>query len=234
MGSFFLEEAAVSKKGLIARVSALLLPAAFAAGAFTAIGCGDDKGPPDAAIDAPPPAPAALSMSPQTGDFGTVTVGNTSPATTFTVTNMGGSTSGTISAISTGANAADFTVNSTCTTLAAAGTCVVTATFSPTSKGAKTANLVVSGSPGGTVMATLAGAAVDPGALTISVGSHSFGDLVVGQTSSNFTFTVNNGGGVTTGTLTTTAAGSDPTQFTKVTDTCNGIRSPRRRAAPWS
>ena len=215
----------MSKKGLIARASALLLlPAAFAATAFTAVGCGDDAKLPDAGIDAPPPAPAALSMTPQTGDFGTVTVGNTSAALSFTVSNTGGSPSGSISAIASGANASDFAVQTTCTTLAAMGTCVVTVTFTAgTPAGVKAANLVVSGSPGGTVMATLAAVSQQQGTLAIAPSTFSFPDQVVNTTGATTqAFTVTNGGGAVTGTISVTPAGADPSQFIKSADTCNG------------
>ncbi len=215
----------MSKKGLIARASALLLlPAAFAATAFTAVGCGDDAKLPDAGIDAPPPAPAALSMTPQTGDFGTVTVGNTSAALSFTVSNTGGSPSGSISAIASGANASDFAVQTTCTTLAAMGTCVVTVTFTAgTPPGVKAANLVVSGSPGGTVMATLAAVSQQQGTLAIAPSTFSFPDQVVNTTGATTqAFTVTNGGGAVTGTISVTPAGADPSQFIKSADTCNG------------
>lgn len=201
----------------IGRVGAL----AFSIATFAA--CGDNGvTPPDAAPDAPL-TPAALTMMPMSADFGTVTVNNTSGAQTFTVTNGGQAESGTISAIVSGTNAADFTVQNGCTTLAGAGTCVVSVTFHPTSTGAKTGTLVVSGSPGGTAMATLNAAAVSPPSLTITGTPFDFGNVVTGQTSaSGHVYTVTNGGGVTTGTLTVTPAGSNPAQFTKSADTCNG------------
>ncbi len=216
----------MSKKGLIARTSALLLlPAAFAATAFTAVGCGDDAKTPDAGIDAPPPAPAALSITPQTSDFGSVTTGGTSSASVFTVSNTGGSPSGTISAIVTGANATEFTVQNGCSVLVAAGTCSVSVTFAPTTDGAKSATLLVSGSPGGQVMATLAAVAKPPSQLSLAPqGNHAFGQVLVGQTAATpQVFTVTNNGGATTGTITVTAAGADPSQFVKSADGCNGM-----------
>ncbi|MBL9016285.1 MAG: choice-of-anchor D domain-containing protein [Myxococcales bacterium] len=201
----------------IGRVGAL----AFSIATFAA--CGDNGvTPPDAAPDAPL-TPAALSMMPMSADFGTVTVNTTSGAQTFTVTNGGQAESGSISAIVSGANAGDFTVQNGCTTLAGGGTCVVSVTFRASTPGAKSGTLVVTGSPGGTAMATLNAAAVAPTALTITGSPFDFGNVVVGTTTTvNRVFTVTNSGGVTSGTLTVTPAGSNPAQFVKTADTCNG------------
>ncbi len=201
------------------RASALI----FGIAAVTAA-CGDNGvTPPDAAPDAPP-APAVLTMTPMTNSFGSVTVGNTSAAASFTLSNTGGSTTGTITPILTGTGAGEFDVQNGCTTLAPAGTCVVTVSFRPTSAGGKTASLNVSASPGGSVMANLDGSGVGVGSLTLSPGSQSFGTQTVGiaVTNNDKVFTVTNTGGTTSGALLVTAAGSDPGEFTKTADTCSG------------
>ncbi len=203
----------------IGRASALL----FGIAAVTAA-CGDNGvTPPDAAPDAPP-APAVLAMTPMTNSFGSVTVGATSAAASFTVSNTGGSTSGTITPILTGTGAGEFAFQNGCSTLAPGGTCTITASFKPTAAGGKTAALVVSGSPGGSVMANLDGSGVALGSLTLAPGSASFGTQTVGVavTTNDKTFTVTNGGGTASGSLTVTAAGSDPGEFTKTADTCSG------------
>ena len=203
------------------RVGALALT--FAA----MVGCGDNGvTPPDAPvdIDAPPPAPAVLSVSPLTRDFGSVTVDASSAAMAFTVTNTGGSDSGSISASLMGSGSSPFSIESNgCTTLAANATCTVSVAFHPTAPGARTANLVVSSSPGGSVSASLDGTGVEIGELTINPSTNAFGDVVVGATStSTATFTVRNTGGTTTGTLNVAATGSDPGSFDKASDSCNG------------
>ena len=224
----------MSKNGLVTRTGAFMRTSlAFAlVGVVAAAGCGDDNnGNIDASvidarpIDAKLPD-AALALSPLTSDFGSVVNGMTSSAMTFTVSNTGGSPSGSISASIMGSGAANFSVETNgCTVLAAAATCTVTVSFSPqgTTAGNRTANLVVSASPGGSVSATLDGTAQTVGSLSINPSTNAFGTVVVGSTSaSSATFTVTNPGSTTTGTLTTTAAGSDPGDFQKVTDTCNG------------
>ncbi|MBL0215217.1 MAG: choice-of-anchor D domain-containing protein [Myxococcales bacterium] len=203
----------------IGRASALL----FGIAAVTAA-CGDNGvTPPDAAPDAPP-APAVLAMTPMTNSFGSVTVGATSAAASFTVSNTGGSTSGTITPILTGTGAGEFAFQNGCSTLAPGGTCTITASFKPTAAGGKTAALVVSGSPGGSVMANLDGSGVAVGSLTLAPGSQSFGTQTVNVavTTNDKIFVVTNGGGTASGALTVTAAGSDPGEFTKTADTCSG------------
>jgi len=209
--------------GLTGRVGALFTSAAFAA-AFMAAGCGDNGvAPPDAAIDAPPP-PAVLTITPLTQPFGSQPQGTTSGAKTFTITNTGGSDSGTITPVITGTNSADFAATNGCTTLIANGTCIISVTFTPSSPGGKTANLVVSASPGGSVMATIDGSGTAVGDLTLSPGSHSFNPQVVGTVSPlpDKVFTVTNPSGTASGPLTVTATG-DSSEFTKFGDTCNGM-----------
>ncbi len=207
--------------GIASRVGALAVSIA------AIVGCGDNGvTPPDAAIDidAPPPDPAQLQLSPLTRDFGTLVVGNTSTAMAFTVTNTGGDDSGAISAQIMGSGATNFSIETNgCTTLAANATCTVSVSFTPGSPGAKSANLVVSASPGGSVSAAIDGTGVSQGSLSINPSSNAFGNVVVGQTSATpATFTITNAGGATTGTLTVTQGGSDPGSFTKQSDTCNG------------
>ena len=209
--------------GNIGRVGALALAVASAMA-----GCGDNgvATPPDAAdIDAPPPKPAVLSMMPSQNDFGSVLVGNTSGTASFTVTNTGEATSGQITPVVTGTNAGDFLATNGCTTLAGGGTCVVTVVFKPTAAGTKSGSLIVSGSPGGTVMGALLGTGGLPGTIQIAPAtpsSLSFGNVIVGNTGTQQTFTFQNTGTVATSAITTTAAGSDPGEFTKVSDNCNG------------
>lgn len=202
---------------------------ALAISIATVVGCGDngvvpiDAMPEVDAPDAPMPDPAQLSISPLTSDFGSHVEGTTSPAMSFTVTNTGGSASGSISAQIMGAGSANFSIESnTCTTLDVNATCTVQVSFAPASPGAKTANLVVSGTPGGSVSSSLDGFGIRVGDILLSPGSHAFGNVVVNQTSATAaTFTVTNTGGTATGTLTTSIIGADAVDFEVETDTCN-------------
>src|SRR5262249_36344929 len=131
-----------------------------------------------------PVAPAMLKISPTSQSFGTVTDGQTGPATTFTIQNMGGASSGTLAATLIGTDPTSFTLaNATCSgqALAMGGSCTLTVALSPTSAGPKSASIQVAAT-GGTVAATLDGAGVAPGALTISADTNTLGSAVVNQT----------------------------------------------------
>ena len=208
----------------LGRVCALAMISSVAA-----MGCGDDgvnhlpDGPPP--TDAmPPPGPAVLMLSQASADFGSVVNGQSSGSMTITVANVGKSESGAITPAISGGQGSNFVVSgTTCTTLASAATCTVDLKFNPNGNGTKTASLVVSSAPGGTVMASLQGTGIAPGALTITPSTNQFTNVVVGATSAtSTTFTVTNTGGTATGALVTTSSGSDAGQFAKSADTCNG------------
>jgi hypothetical protein len=117
----------------------------------------------DAAADAPDDADAGtaqLDMTPSSNDFLTIAVNSSSTDFTFTVTNNGSVTSGTMATSLTGTDMGEFGVGTdTCNanTLGATLTCTVDVHFSPTSTGAKSATIQVVATPGGTASATLAG-----------------------------------------------------------------------------
>jgi trimeric autotransporter adhesin len=106
-----------------------------------------------------------ISLVPSPKDYGATQVGTPTAATVFTVENAGPSTSGTFAATLTGANASEFGITGdTCTgqTLADSGTCTVSVRFAPSSAGAKTASLDVTGTPGGTSSSALTGTGTGP------------------------------------------------------------------------
>ena len=193
-------------------------------------GCGDDgiNHLPDApqsdgGTDAPPSLPGLLRLTPISADFGSVVIGQSSVPVAITVANVGQGPTGSISAALSGAMGSNFSIASTdCTTLAPAATCTVSVAFTPGTAGAKTALLAVTASPGGTVMASLDGIGLAPGALMITPSTRSFGTVLVGQTTTTTTFNVTNTGGVPTSALTTGAGGSNPGEFPPASDTCNG------------
>src|SRR5262249_49634184 len=95
----------------------------------------DAPRPTDARPDARPASsdapPALLSLPPPSLDFGSVTLGDASPALTFTVTNDGGSPSGSLQA---SLDDASFSVSGgTCIGVAVDGasSCTVLVTFAP-------------------------------------------------------------------------------------------------------
>ena len=107
-----------------------------------------------------------ISVAPAPKDFGSTQVGTPTGATQFTVTNAGPGTSGTFAAATlSGANASEFGITAdTCMgqTLGSGLTCTVSVRFAPTSAGAKTATLNVTGTPGGTSSSALSGTGTSP------------------------------------------------------------------------
>lgn len=105
-------------------------------------------------------APAQLVISATAHDYGAVSVGS-SMGYTFVVSNVGSLPSGLItSAVSDAANFPIFSDSCVGATLAAGATCTVTVSFRPTSPGPRSATLTVSGLPGGTSTAALAGTGI--------------------------------------------------------------------------
>ena len=106
-----------------------------------------------------------ISLVPSPKDYGSTGVGTPTAATQFTVENAGPSDSGTLAVALTGANASEFGITgNTCTgqTLPDDGTCTVSVRFAPTTAGAKSATLAVTGTPGGTQSSALTGTATAP------------------------------------------------------------------------
>ncbi|MCC6997727.1 MAG: choice-of-anchor D domain-containing protein, partial [Deltaproteobacteria bacterium] len=171
--------------------------------------------------------PGALSISPTSQNFGSVLQGTTTATPqNFTVTNTGGSATGTLTATILPAGAEFRIVTNTCTaTLPAAGTCMVSVRFEPTSAGAKTATLQVSGTPGGTAPASLDGVGLAPASLSMSPTTFTFPSTVVAGTSTTQNFTVTNSGGVAAGSTTalaTTISGTGMAEFDITANTCTG------------
>jgi hypothetical protein len=90
-----------------------------------------------------------VSFSPTSLNFGSVQIGKSS-SQSVTLTNTG-ATSLTVKLIFiTGANAGDFSETNNCPlTVAAGGSCSITATFTPTATGSRTASISVSDTGGG-------------------------------------------------------------------------------------
>ena len=103
-----------------------------------------------------------ISLVPSPKDYGSTQVGSPTATTQFTVENAGSAMSGTLAVALTGANASEFGITGEdCggTTLPDHGTCTISVRFAPTSAGAKTASLSVTGTPGGTQTSALTGTA---------------------------------------------------------------------------
>ena len=106
-----------------------------------------------------------ISLAPAPKDFGSTQVATPTGATQFTATNAGPGTSGTMAVTLSGANASEFGItqdNCTGHALTFPGNCTVSVRFAPTSVGAKSATLNITGTTGGTQTSALTGTATAP------------------------------------------------------------------------
>ena len=139
--------------------------------------------------------------------FGSLMVGSTSGAITFTIDNPGTADlhlTGTPKVAVSGTDAGMFVVGAQpVSPIAPAGSRTFTITFTPTSAGPKTATVTIANDDlnENPYTITLTGTAVTPeidvrqdSTAIPSGGSHSFGSLMVGSTSGAITFTIDNPG----------------------------------------
>jgi hypothetical protein len=166
-------------------------------------------------------APIA-TLSAATLTFSAQAPGTSSAAQSVTLTNTG-TAALSISALSvTGTNATEFTRGGTCAvgSVAAGGNCTVTAIFSPTTAGTKSANITIShnASPATSTIA-LAGTASGP-TVTLSASSLSFATAVVGTAAPALTLTVSNTGMSALNFTALTTGGTNAADFVKSGGTC--------------
>jgi len=119
-----------------------------------------------------------ISVTPTSHDFGSLDVGSSSPAQTFTVNNTGDADLLVGTIYLTGTNVTEFSIqNNNCSshTIAPSGSCTLEVVFSPTSEGSKSANLSISSNdpdtPQSYVQLTGVGM-VETHAITASAGSN--------------------------------------------------------------
>jgi PKD repeat protein len=169
-----------------------------------------------------------ISVSPPSKDFGDVLVGSSSPAQTFTVSNVGGADLDVYTITITGTNANQFAKqndNVSGETIAPGGSRTVQVVFGPTSAGAKVAALSIPSNdpdePTVTVSLTGVGVVPEPD-ISVSPTSKNFGDVAVGSSSSAQTFTVRNVGNADLDVYTITITGTNANQFSKQNDNVSG------------
>ncbi|MEA2492571.1 MAG: hypothetical protein QOJ29_482 [Thermoleophilaceae bacterium] len=151
-------------------------------------------------------------VSPASKDFGSVVVGSTSAATTFTVTNTGANPLNLTAAQVQGADAGDFTIPSNdCagTTVASGASCTLQAAFKPGSPGAKSAALVLTDDSGGSPHSLpLSGTGTQP-AISITPAALAFGESPFGSTPHQFVTITNTGTAPLTVSLPTAPSSND-------------------------
>jgi len=168
---------------------------------------------------------AVLAAMPTAGDFGKVVVGNMSADITFDITNSGTAASDPLGATISGPDAAMFHFTSMdCVGKAvpAGGGCKLGVQFSPTQSGARMAQIDVSG--GGGLTIRLGGEGIPPGAFTATPPSGSFMQVPIAGMPNygDILFMIQNSGGATTGTLSTSIEGTDKDKFAIMSDSCAG------------
>jgi hypothetical protein len=186
---------------------------------------GTPGGSASASLTGTPVAPAQLTASPTSHNFGSVLVGGTSAPRTFTVTNIGGAPSAAIGTALTGTDAGRFSLSANgCagTLLAAGATCTVDVTVTPSDTRALTASLTISASGVTPVSAALSGAGVFS-SFTLSPTSTSFPVTAPGSTSAATVFTLTNTGTLATGVLGTQFVGTNAGDFTFTSNGCSGV-----------
>ncbi|MCC6995135.1 MAG: choice-of-anchor D domain-containing protein [Deltaproteobacteria bacterium] len=163
-----------------------------------------------------------LAIDRSSHDFGMVLLNSASAEAVFNVTNRGTVATSALTVTLTGAGGLAVS-NNDCNgkTLAASATCQVGVTFTPTANGQVMGAISVAAQDG-SVMATLRGEGITPGALLISPLMQDFGAVTLGGNSGTQTFTVTNTGQQPAGAISTALGGSDAAQFTVTADGCMG------------
>jgi len=155
-----------------------------------------------------------IELTPPSKDFGNVNVGECSSEFSFTLENIGtGTATGTVSLTDNNPNQFDITSGGGGFSIGAGGTKTIKVKFCPTSVGDKSAILKADGSNCNDDSSALSGTGTsnDP-VIELTPPSKDFGNVNVGECSSEFSFTLENIGiGTATGTVSCT--GNNPNQF---------------------
>jgi hypothetical protein len=142
------------------------------------------------------PAPA-VSLSPTSVSFGSQLVGSTSAAQSVTLTNSGNAALSISNIAVGGTNASDFAQSNSCpASLAAGASCTISATFTPSATGTRTASVQVTDSASDSPQSVgLSGTGASAGpTVSLSPSSLSFGSQLVGSTSAAQSVTLTNSG----------------------------------------
>ena len=161
-------------------------------------------------------SPAALSSGTTTElSFGSIDSGSASDARSFTITNTGQQTSGSVSVTS---DSSEFAIqdptgtdcDSGVTTLAPGGSCTVRIVFTPNNSGARSGTVSFSAAPGGSGSVSVTGTSLLPAALSSGgTSSLSFGSIPSGTSSRIQSFTITNTGEDGSGAICLTSSNSE-------------------------
>jgi hypothetical protein len=165
---------------------------------------------------------AVVVLNPTSLTFTSQNTGTTSAAKTVMLTNTGNATLNITSIAVGGANAGDFAQTNTCgTSVAAAGTCTISVTFSPTAAGARAASVLLTdnanGSPQSILLAGVG--AVSAPTLSLSPTSLAFASQLTTTASAVKTVTLSNTGNSALTVSGITVTGANAGDFAQ-TNTC--------------
>lgn len=170
--------------------------------------------------EAGPVPSAGFSLSSTALSFADQGVGSTSSPLSVSLTNVGNATLVISNVQVTGSDPADFTLTNHCgSSLPASAQCTITASFSPSAAGKRTASVVFTDNAASSPQAlSLDGTGTAPG-LSLSAATLTFGSQIVGTTSAPQTLTLTNDGNAALSISSLELTGADPDDFPETT-TC--------------
>lgn len=174
-----------------------------------------------------------VSLTPSSLNLGSEDIGSTSTAQNATLKNTGSGPLTINSITFTGANPGDFGETNNCPLspqqLTSQNSCIISVTFSPSAKGARSASLSVSDTgPGSPQKVTLSGTGTQPVVAFNPSSGISFPSTIVGTASGTRPLTVTNTGDGPLDISSITFMGTNPGDFSE-TDNCAG---PANEVAP--
>lgn len=182
---------------------------------------GSDGGTDGATDAAPMPMLAAALAAKSSFDFGTATVGQTTPTGQIQITNSGNAPTAKLATHITGAAFSIVADSCAGMVLQPALSCTVTVSAQTTAAGSLSGALQVVDTTADEVSVALTATVLTRGALSISPDTQPFAGTPVGSMSAPASFVVTNTGGVATGTIATTLGGTNASEFT-MSDGCSG------------
>jgi len=187
---------------------------------------GGDAAVVDAPVDAAL-APALLSGSPGATAFGDVVLGQATAKVTYTISNDGEQTSGTIGVLLDSTTSGFAISDNHCSGVALAPheTCTFAVSFQPAVAGLAMTTVHAGASPGGDVARDLTGTGLQPGAIDIIEASHNYLSLAVDAQPATHTFVVKNTGQVPTGVPAPAITGT-VSSFSIASTTCTAALAP--------
>jgi hypothetical protein len=159
------------------------------------------------------------TVSPSSVAFGSETTSLVSAPAPITATNPGSAALAITSITISGANIAQFSQTNTCgSSIAAGGTCTISAVFQPTVVGALKTTVLINAGSAGTQSVALSGTGVAP-PYTVSPSSIAFGSETTGVATAPVPITVTNTGGTALPLTSIAISGSNKSQFSQ-TNNC--------------